>query len=107
MYEPEDLNPFRTLEKDSTRVNWQARREVPRDAEVRDAIDFRDQEFLSGYLTDMGQLLPRRRTKLKKSTHRRLMRAVKLARCMALLPTTSKLPQFSRNKNPYTFRSRF
>lgn len=105
-YEPEDLNPFRKLDGDSTRVDWSAWRERPVDAEVRARIDFRDQEFLSGYVTEMGQLLPRRRTQLKKSTHRRLMRAVKLARCMALLPTTTKLPQFSRHKNPYTQRSR-
>eukprot|EP00873_Tetraselmis_striata_P039661 jgi/Tetstr1/459925/TSEL_005265.t1 len=106
LYEPEDLNPFRKLDSDGQRVEWRAQHQRPVDAEVREMIDFKNQEFLSAHVTDMGQLLPRRRTRLKKSTHRKLMRAIKLARCMALLPTTSKLPQFSRQKNPYTSRSR-
>lgn len=106
-YSPLDLNPFNAEAQDALAASpVGVQRPRPVDETVRRSIDFKNRRFLSSYLSEQGQLLPRRRTRLRAKTHRKLMRAVKLARCMALLPPTAKLPQFVKSKNPYTARSR-
>uniref|UniRef100_A0A061QZJ3 Small ribosomal subunit protein bS18c n=1 Tax=Tetraselmis sp. GSL018 TaxID=582737 RepID=A0A061QZJ3_9CHLO len=105
VYSSEELSPFYSEPAEPRPVKAE-RRPAPRDEDVRAQIDFKDRRFLSSFLSEQGQLLPRRRTRLRKKTHRKVMRAVKLARCMALLPFTSKLPQYERRKNPYSSRSR-
>jgi ribosomal protein S18 len=104
-YTVDDLNPFNGEGEAVSSDTW-VQRPRPMDSLVRAQVDYKDRRFLSGFLSEMGQLLPRRRTKLKAKTHRKIMRAVKLARCMALLPPTAKLPQYAKQKNPYTSRTR-
>ena len=104
-YSAGELNPF-SGDGDASGMDTWVQRPRPVDSEVRALIDYKDRRFLSGFLSEQGQLLPRRRTKLRAKTHRKIMRAVKLARCMALLPPTSKLPQYAKQKNPYSARTR-
>jgi len=54
-------------------------------AEAR-TIDFKDTEMLSRYVTTRGKMLPRRSTGVCAYHQRRLARAIKRARIMALLP---------------------
>ena len=50
------------------------------------AADFRNLEFLNDFVTDGGQIVSRRTTKLQAKVHRHLARQIKTARIMALLP---------------------
>lgn len=48
--------------------------------------DFKNVDFLSRFVTDAGRLKSRRVTRLRPLVHSRLMRNIKLARVMALMP---------------------
>ena len=64
--------------------------------QVRRQADFRNLCFLDQFVTRTGQLQPRRRTGLKQHVHRHLMRQVKTARQMALLPPLDRREEFRR-----------
>jgi small subunit ribosomal protein S18 len=49
-------------------------------------IDYKDVKLLSRFISARGRLLPRRITGICASKHRKLVRAVKTARILALLP---------------------
>ncbi len=49
-------------------------------------IDWKDVEFLSKFITMRGKIMPRRQTGLCAYHQRRLAKAIKRARIMALLP---------------------
>jgi small subunit ribosomal protein S18 len=49
-------------------------------------FDYKDVETLSKYISPTGKILPRRYTKLSAKEQRRLAKAIKRARIMALLP---------------------
>jgi small subunit ribosomal protein S18 len=51
-----------------------------------DLIDYKDERLLRKFLTENGKMIPRRITGVSAKTQRRLTRAVKRARIMALLP---------------------
>jgi small subunit ribosomal protein S18 len=51
-----------------------------------DDIDYKDIETLSKFVTERGKILPRRITGVSAYYQRRLARAIKRARHMALLP---------------------
>lgn len=51
-------------------------------------IDYKNVEFLQQFLSDSGKICPRRQTGVSAHQQRRLARAVKRARHMALLPFT-------------------
>jgi len=51
-----------------------------------DEIDYKDIETLSKFITDRGKILPRRITGVSSYFQRRLAKAIKRARYMALLP---------------------
>lgn len=83
-YEAEDLNPFYE-EAAQTRRAPQLRR-MPSSQEARTLADYKNVEFLEQFVSDTGRLLPRRVTRLKPKVHRYVMRQIKLARVMALMP---------------------
>jgi len=49
-------------------------------------IDYKDPEFLKNFLNDQGKILPRRLTGTSLKYQRKVARAVKRARHLALLP---------------------
>ncbi len=52
-------------------------------------VDYKDSEFLKGFLNEQGKILPRRITGNSLKWQRRVSRAVKRARHLALLPYVS------------------
>jgi small subunit ribosomal protein S18 len=53
-----------------------------------DQIDYKNTEILRGFMTDRGKLLPRRVSGNSAKQQRQVMRAIKRARNIALLPFT-------------------
>lgn len=51
-----------------------------------DKIDYKDERLLRKFVTERGKIIPRRVTGVSAKTQRRIARAVKRARIMALLP---------------------
>ena len=49
-------------------------------------INYKNIALLSNYISEKGRILPRRLTGLSSKTHRQIVRAIKLARNLALLP---------------------
>ncbi len=49
-------------------------------------FDYKDVETLKRYISPTGKILPRRYTRLTAKEQRRLARAIKRARMLALLP---------------------
>lgn len=49
-------------------------------------IDYKDTETLKKFLTPHGRIMPRKRSGVNAKTQRKLARAIKRARFMALLP---------------------
>ena len=54
-------------------------------------IDYKDPEFLKKFLNEQGRILPRRITGTSLKFRRRIARAVKRARHLALLPFVTDL----------------
>lgn len=54
-------------------------------------IDYKDPDFLKGFLNEQGKILPRRLTGNSLKNQRRVAKAVKRARKIALLPFTTDL----------------
>ena len=54
-------------------------------------IDYKDPEFLKKFLNEQGRILPRRITGTSLKVQRRIARAVKRARHLALLPFVTDL----------------
>lgn len=52
-------------------------------------VDYKDPDFLKGFLNEQGKILPRRITGNSLKWQRRVSRAVKRARHLALLPFTT------------------
>jgi small subunit ribosomal protein S18 len=55
-----------------------------------DYIDFKDMRLLQGFVPERGKILPRRISGTCSTHQRELMRAIKRARCIALLPFTAE-----------------
>ena len=55
-----------------------------------DALDFKNTNLLRQFVTDQGRILPRKYTGLPAHYQRRLNRAIKRARFLALLPYVIK-----------------
>lgn len=52
-------------------------------------IDYKDVKLLKRFITDQGKIIPRRVTGTSAKMHRQLVRSIKQARNIALLPFTS------------------
>jgi small subunit ribosomal protein S18 len=53
-------------------------------------IDYKESKQLQRFLTDQGKIIPRRITGLTAKQHRELVRAIKRARQLAILPFVSE-----------------
>lgn len=53
-------------------------------------IDYKDVEMLKGFIMESGRIVPSRITGTSAKHQRRLSRAIKLARYLALLPYTDQ-----------------
>lgn len=67
------------------------RKRCPFTAENFETIDYKDVETLSKFITERGKILPRRITGVSAYYQRRLARAIKLARHVALLPFVAEV----------------
>ena len=52
-------------------------------------LDYKDVKLLRRFVTDQGKIMPRRVTGTSAKMHRKLVRAIKQARNIALMPYTS------------------
>ena len=52
-------------------------------------INYKDVKLLKRFITDQGKIMPRRVTGTSSKMHRKLVRAIKRARNIALLPYTA------------------
>ena len=52
-------------------------------------IDYKDVKLLRRFVTEQGKIIPRRVTGSNAKSHRQLVRAIKQARNIALMPFTS------------------
>lgn len=57
---------------------------------INDYIDYKDSKQLQKFITDQGKIIPRRITGLSAKQHRELVRAIKRARQIAILPYVSE-----------------
>lgn len=56
------------------------------DFRIHQTIDYKDLQFLKKYVTRQGKILPRRATGVTVQQQRRLAKAIKRARILALFP---------------------
>ncbi len=64
---------------------FQKKKWAPLEPDLKE-VDFKDVRFLSRYVTDRGRILPRKITGLSVQQQRMIVRAIKRARQMSLLP---------------------
>ncbi|MBU1095587.1 MAG: 30S ribosomal protein S18 [Ignavibacteriae bacterium HGW-Ignavibacteriae-2] len=57
---------------------------------IEDFIDYKDSKRLQKFVTDQGKIIPRRITGLSAKQHRELVRAIKRARQIAIMPYISE-----------------
>lgn len=105
MYDPEDL--VAPTAKSFGTKQWMRGLVVVKKATNADAqreADFRNVGFLHKFTSETGNLPPRKVTKLQKKYHSHVMRQIKIARNMALLPPEGKLqelmPQIRGRRGP-------
>jgi len=57
---------------------------------ITEYIDYKDTKKLQKFVTDQGKIIPRRITGLSAKQHRELIRAIKRARQIAVMPFVSE-----------------
>jgi len=57
---------------------------------IPDYVDWKDVDFLRGFIPERGKIMPRRISGISAKDQRRLATAIKRARAMALLPFVSE-----------------
>ncbi len=57
---------------------------------INEYIDYKDAKLLQKFVTDQGKIIPRRITGLSAKQHRELVRAIKRARQLAIMPYVSE-----------------
>ena len=57
---------------------------------IEEYIDYKDAKQLQKFVTDQGKIIPRRITGLSAKQHRELVRAIKRARQIAIMPYISE-----------------
>lgn len=57
---------------------------------IDEYIDYKDSKQLQKFISDQGKIIPRRITGLSAKQHRELVRAIKRARQIAVLPYVSE-----------------
>ncbi len=57
---------------------------------ITDYIDYKDAKKLQKFVSDQGKIIPRRITGLSAKQHREVVRAIKRARQIAIMPFVSE-----------------
>ncbi len=57
---------------------------------IEEYIDYKDAKKLQKFVSDQGKIIPRRITGLSAKQHRELVRAIKRARQIAIMPFVSE-----------------
>nr|BDA99008.1 ribosomal protein S18 [Rhodomonas sp. NIES-2332] len=57
---------------------------------IGDAIDYKDVELLTNFLTEQGKILPKRLTGLTNKQQNKVTKAIKRARMLSLLPFVNR-----------------
>ena len=57
---------------------------------IEEYIDYKDGKKLQKFISDQGKIIPRRITGLSAKQHRELVRAIKRARQVAIIPFVSE-----------------
>ena len=57
---------------------------------ISEYIDYKDVKRLQKFITDQGKIIPRRITGLSSKQHRELVKAIKRARQIAIMPYMSE-----------------
>ncbi len=57
---------------------------------ITDYIDYKDAKRLQKFVSDQGKIIPRRITGLSAKQHREVVRAIKRARQIAIMPFVSE-----------------
>ena len=99
-YLPEELSPH--YEVDYVRLREEQRKlGCPLGGKKGPKIDYTNVALLSRFVSEGGQITPRRKTMVCAKKQRELKRNIKRARTMNLIPYKSKLPQFQKTENPF------
>lgn len=78
-----DLNRVGELKNERMPRRFQRRRQGQN---VPDYIDWKDVDFLKRFIPERGKILPRRISNISAKDQRRVAKAIKRARSMALIP---------------------
>jgi small subunit ribosomal protein S18 len=81
----------RTPREPSESRGSRKRKRCPFTTENFECIDYKDVETLLQFITERGKILPRRITGVSSYYQRRLTKAIKLARHVALLPFVAEV----------------
>jgi small subunit ribosomal protein S18 len=76
---------------EASELRGRRRKKCPFTAANFENIDYKDIETLSKFITERGKILPRRITGVSAYFQRRLAKAIKLARHVALLPFVAEV----------------
>jgi small subunit ribosomal protein S18 len=104
IYEPEELEGF----SPKTTASLKTRRVLQKNGKelnelVQRQINWRDAKMLTRYVSETGKISARRLSGLSAKTHRVVVKNIKIARILGVIPFTDRLPQFARRKkNPYS-----
>ena len=63
---------------------------------LTECLDFRDVKVLSNFVTDTGRIIQRRKTGVRQKVQRKMNRAIKTARQMAIMPFDERLVPIRR-----------
>lgn len=80
-----DLNLDVSIDQEIEKMPRRFQRRRPRQL-VPDYIDWKDVDFLRRFIPERGKIMPRRISGVTAKDQRRIARAIKRARSMALLP---------------------
>lgn len=73
------------IEQDLEKIPRRFQRRRPRQS-VPDYVDWKDVDFLRRFIPERGKIMPRRISGITAKDQRRVARAIKRARSMALIP---------------------
>jgi small subunit ribosomal protein S18 len=76
----------RTVDRSNSKIFFKRREAAPISDKDSDNISYKNPDFLKQFTSEGGRILPRRITNVSAKNQRKIKRAVKLARILALLP---------------------
>lgn len=72
------------------KVFFRRRRGCPLTGDKAPKVDYKDVKLLSRFISERGKIMPARITSVSHKKQRELAKAIKRARCLALLPYVAK-----------------